>query len=238
MLAQNGRNHCQWAGRLLLRHGLTQLIQGTLKSSGTFEIVDILSASAQTVVHMLCESISHRVSPAPERSRKIALNPNLCVQSKCKPLVLTFFPSSDTAIFTFLEEYLRRLEGPIAIQVWNRYLVLAKEIASNVHGYKRQVFPCLRYAISHSLTYCWCADTRLPSCFTVLSEKICQTSAIEERRTRKEMQDTLVKLVDTGILISGRSFEQTNWIRRSGKDSALIERASTPIPRSKSDPDP
>ena len=43
-----------------------------------FDIVDFLTASAQNVVHMVCESIAWRVSPsAGERSRKQVLNPEL-----------------------------------------------------------------------------------------------------------------------------------------------------------------
>ncbi|KAG8988872.1 hypothetical protein FRB90_002518 [Tulasnella sp. 427] len=176
------------------------LARPNLKSAGTFEIVDLLAASAQTVVHMLCESISYRITPAGERSRKMAINPNL----------------PDTVIFSFLEEYIGRLEGPIAVQVWTRYVALTKEIASNVYLYKRQVYPALR-------------------CFVCLSEKVSQTTAVEDRRTRKEMQDNFIKLSDTCILIAGRSFDQGHWIRRGAKDLAALERSTTPIPKVQSD---
>ncbi|KAG8913507.1 hypothetical protein FRC01_004504 [Tulasnella sp. 417] len=177
------------------------IIRPNLKSAGTFEIVDLLAASAQTVVHMLCESISYRITPAGERIRKMAINPSL----------------PDTIIFSFLEEYIGRLEGPIAVQVWSRYVALAKEISSNVYLYKRQVYPALR-------------------CFVCLSEKVAQTTAVEDRRTRKEMQDNFTKLADTCILIAGRSFDQGNWIRRGPKDvGGLIDRSTTPVPKVLSD---
>lgn len=177
------------------------IIRPSLKSAGTFEIVDLLASSAQTVVHMLCESISYRITPAGERSRRMAINPNL----------------PDTTIFSFLEEYIGRLEGPIAVQVWSRYVALTKEISSNVYLYKRQVYPALR-------------------CFVCLSEKVAQTTAAEDRRTRKEMQDNFTKLADTCVLIAGRSFDQGNWIRRGPKDvGGLGERSTTPIPRMHSD---
>jgi len=51
---------------------------------------------------------------------------------------------SDAVLFNFLEEYFKRLEGPIASQVWARYISLVKEVTSNVHAYKLQVFPVLR----------------------------------------------------------------------------------------------
>ncbi|KAG8901217.1 hypothetical protein FRB99_005472 [Tulasnella sp. 403] len=111
-------------------------IESSTKAIHTFEVVDMLTTSAQTLIHMLCESISYRYTPASERTRKLAINPNL----------------SDAVIYNFMDEYLGRLEGPIAVQVWNRYLSLAKEVASNVHGYKRQVFPTLKSVSSPFIT--------------------------------------------------------------------------------------
>ncbi|KAF8588312.1 hypothetical protein K439DRAFT_1629769 [Ramaria rubella] len=159
-----------------------------------FEIVDALTSSAQTVVHMLCESISYRVT-ASDKAKKTAVNPNL----------------SDGVIFVFLEEYLARLEGPLAVQVWGRCIALAKDITSNVHGYKLQIFPTLR-------------------CITVLADKVTQTTAADDRRTRKELQDTFIKLVDNSILIAGRSFDQGTWLRRSTRETLAANGRSSPLP--------
>jgi protein dopey len=52
--------------------------------------------------------------------------------------------STDGVIFSFLEEYLSRLEGPLAVQVWGRCIALAKDVTGNVHGYKLQLYPTLR----------------------------------------------------------------------------------------------
>ena len=52
---------------------------------------------------------------------------------------------TDAILFNFLEEYLSRLEGPIAVQVWPRCMALAKDVAGNIYGYKLQLFPMLRY---------------------------------------------------------------------------------------------
>lgn len=58
---------------------------------------------------------------------------------------LTFFRSrSDATVFAFLEEYLEKLEGPLAVQVWPRYLAMAKEVASSPKEFRLQVFPVLR----------------------------------------------------------------------------------------------
>jgi hypothetical protein len=74
-------------------------------------------------------------------------------------------------LFKFLEQYVGRLEGPIAMQVWSRYMQLAKEIASSVKDFKIQSFFALR-------------------CLSVLADKVTQTSAMEDRRIRKEFQVT------------------------------------------------
>ena len=43
-----------------------------------------------------------------------------------------------------MEEYLSKLENPLALQVWPRYLSLAKDVAGNVKELRTQVFPVLR----------------------------------------------------------------------------------------------
>ena len=48
-------------------------------------------------------------------------------------------------LYSFLEEYLSKLETPLALQVWPRFLTLAKEVAGNVKELRTQVFPVLRY---------------------------------------------------------------------------------------------
>lgn len=58
-------------------------------------------------------------------------------------------------IFEFLEQYLQRLEGPVAIQVWGRFFQLAKEIISGTRDSKSQIFPALRSVIcTASLSSC------------------------------------------------------------------------------------
>lgn len=52
-----------------------------------FELVDTLAASAHNVVHMICESISCRVSGLSDRNRKQVINPNLYVTTG-----IGFFP--------------------------------------------------------------------------------------------------------------------------------------------------
>lgn len=51
---------------------------------------------------------------------------------------------SDTVLFEFLEQYLQRLEGPLVIQVWGRYLQLVKEVTGHSRDFKPQIYPALR----------------------------------------------------------------------------------------------
>lgn len=51
---------------------------------------------------------------------------------------------SDAVLFKFLEQYLQRLEGPLALQVWGRFLQLAKEIIGNARDFKVYNFLALR----------------------------------------------------------------------------------------------
>ncbi|KAJ7750196.1 Dopey, N-terminal-domain-containing protein [Mycena metata] len=161
-----------------------------------FELVDVLIASAQSAVHMICESITCRISGVSEKTKKQAINPDL----------------TDAVLYKFLEQYLRRLEGPIALQVWGRFLQLVKDIFGNTREFKAQTYPTLR-------------------CLTVLAEKITQTTAMEDRRIRKELQETFGKLLDSCVVFIGRAYDQGSWIRRSTKDSLVTNGRESPAPR-------
>ncbi|KAJ3545543.1 hypothetical protein NM688_g5613 [Phlebia brevispora] len=148
------------------------------ENPAAFELIDVLTSSAQNVVHMICESISMRVPGMPERLRKHGLCPTL----------------SDITLFDFLEQYLRRLEGPVAVQVWSRFQQLTKEFVSILKEFRPQAYSTLR-------------------CFTVLADKMIQASAVEDRRVRKDLQDTYTKLVET-CLLAGKSSDGGSWIIR------------------------
>ncbi|CAL1694342.1 unnamed protein product [Somion occarium] len=158
--------------------------------AATFELVDVLTSSAHNVVHMLCESITIRVQAPQERTRRQLANSQL----------------SDLTLFDFLEEYFRRLEGPLAAQVWVRFIQLAKDVSLSFREYKPQVFSTLQ-------------------CFTVLADKVTQTTLVEDKRIRKELQETYIKLLDICLLL-GRASD-TSWIRRS----ALVNGRDSPVPR-------
>ncbi|KAH9043683.1 Dopey, N-terminal-domain-containing protein [Lactarius pseudohatsudake] len=172
----------------------------SLSVTPAFELVDALAASAHNVVHMICESISCRISGLSDRNRKQVINPNL----------------SDGLLFRFLEHYLNQLEGPLAVQVWHRFLQLAKDIISNIKDFRAQVFSTLR-------------------CVSILADKITQTTALEDRRIRKDLQDTYGKLLDTVVVSVSRNTDANYWARR--KDSLVPPNGrDSPMHRVPSDP--
>jgi hypothetical protein len=160
-------------------------------ATGVFGLVDVLIANAQSAVHMICDSISVRISNTSERSRKPA-NANL----------------SDVVLFNFLEQYFQRLEGPLALQVWGRFMQLAKDLASS-RDFKIQVFLALK-------------------CLCVLGDKVTQTTAIDDKRIRKDLQETFGKLLDACVTFVGKSTDQPNWMRRTTKESMVTNGRSSP----------
>ncbi|KAG2155714.1 Dopey, N-terminal-domain-containing protein [Suillus clintonianus] len=163
-------------------------------ATGVFGLVDVLIANAQSAVHMICDSISVRISNTSERSRRPA-NANL----------------SDVVLFNFLEQYFQRLEGPLALQVWGRFMQLAKDLASS-RDFKVQVFLALK-------------------CLCVLGDKVTQTTAMDDKRIKKDLQETFGKLLEACVSFVGRSTDSPNWIRRTTKESMVTNGRSSPALR-------
>ncbi|KAI6154002.1 Dopey, N-terminal-domain-containing protein [Pisolithus tinctorius] len=164
----------------------------------TFELVDTLIASAHSAVHMVCESVGARTPGLAGGSRKY-INSIL----------------SDSTLLKFLEQYLSRLEGPLALQVWGRFIQLAKDVNSNVREFRAQTYLVLR-------------------CLCVLGEKVTQTTAMEDKRIKKDLQEVFAKLLDACVTFAGRSSESGSWIRRTTRESIMNGRSS-PMPRGVSD---
>ncbi|TFY63318.1 hypothetical protein EVJ58_g3324 [Rhodofomes roseus] len=161
-----------------------------------FDVVDVLASSAQTVVRMTCESIAVRTPGMPDRSRKPAVATSL----------------TDLMLYDFLEQYLRRLEGPLVVQVWPRFVQLSKDLLASLREFKMQAFPAFR-------------------CCTVLADKLSQTTALEDRRLRKELQDSYTKLLDICVL-SSKPYDQGSWIRRTTpKENLTVNGRDSPLPR-------
>jgi len=139
-----------------------------------FGMVDILAPSAQTVVSTITDRLKANASIDKTRSP---------------------YAASDELLFAFLECYLDRLDGPLAVQVWAVTLGFVRELLGNLSTSRPLIFSALR-------------------AFTVLSEKVSQTSALEDRRMRRDLQETFIRLVDASIQVAGRSVEQGGWLRR------------------------
>ncbi|KAI0361079.1 hypothetical protein OH77DRAFT_1391372 [Trametes cingulata] len=164
------------------------------ETSAAYDLVDVLTASAQNAVHMLCESISCRTPGLSERTKK----------------AIAFHDLLDMTLFDFLEQYMKRLEGPLALQVWSRFLQLVKDLLATLRDFRPQAFAALK-------------------CFTVLADKVSQTTALDDRRLRKDLQETYGKLLDICVM-SGRSVESGSWIRRSQREALMTNGRESPTP--------
>jgi hypothetical protein len=95
----------------------------------------------------------------------------------------------------FLEVYISRLEAPIALQIWNTLFAFARTIISTSNPLtKAQLYPVLR-------------------CVTTLCKIVSSTSALEDRRLRRDLQDVYLKLLDGVVSNAGRSAEIVVWKR-------------------------
>ncbi|WAQ81113.1 hypothetical protein PtA15_1A451 [Puccinia triticina] len=145
-----------------------------MSEDNMFLLLDHLAPSAQTIVSMLYE--------------KLASYGHLAGTDKGRAIASTCF-LSENIMFSFLESYISRLEGPIAVQMWNSSWSFARDVLANSTVNKNQLFPTLK-------------------CFTILAEKISQTSALEDRRMRRDLQDTFVKLCEVVIQTAGKYLDQ------------------------------
>ncbi|KAK4051842.1 hypothetical protein OIV83_002547 [Microbotryomycetes sp. JL201] len=109
------------------------------------------------------------------------------------------FAASENQLFAFLEHYLERLDGASAVQVWTTCLTFVRECLA-ASSAKVWHFFCLR-------------------CFTTLCEKVSQTSALEDRRMRRDLQETFIRLSDSSIQLAGRAVEHGGWLRRTVGES-------------------
>lgn len=93
---------------------------------------------------------------------------------------------TDAVLFRFLETYLSQLEGPVATQVWNRFMQLVKEVVTGLKDLKLQGYYTLRFLFK--LRFAPAHDSLDNRCLTVLGDKVVQTAAVDDRRLRKELQ--------------------------------------------------
>ncbi|CED83410.1 Dopey and related predicted leucine zipper transcription factors [Phaffia rhodozyma] len=147
----------------------------------SFEILDTLASSAQTAVSIMCQLLTRRTNTLGKG--------NLTEEE------------NDTIVYGFLEAYLSRLEGPIAVQVWGTFFAMTKDVlvGASTTASKIQVFFSFK-------------------CLTALAEKVATTSALEDRRMRRDLQDTYSKLLDATAAWALRSFDGQFSVRRRARD--------------------
>ncbi|KDQ63058.1 hypothetical protein JAAARDRAFT_53285 [Jaapia argillacea MUCL 33604] len=211
MIYSRSRNRCRRVLEHLFRAHSSEVLESIIECWSREPIEGRDDNATFEIVDILCNSAQNVVHLTCESVSCRLLG----VSERTKKQAINF-NLSDAVLFQFLEGYLSQLEGPLALQVWGRVLQMAKEIVGNLKEQRAQVFPMLR-------------------CITVLGEKVTQTTAVEERRLRKDFQDIFGKLLDATVSMAGRSFDQNNWIRRSAKDTLAPNGRDSPIPRVPSD---
>ncbi|KAK1927398.1 Dopey, N-terminal-domain-containing protein [Papiliotrema laurentii] len=89
---------------------------------------------------------------------------------------------TSNATMTFLEAYISRLEAPIAVQIWGTMFAFSRDLlaAATTPTTKAQLYPLLR-------------------CLTVLCRTVSTTSALEDRRLRRDLQDVYPKVLDAVV---------------------------------------
>ncbi|KAK8861427.1 hypothetical protein IAR55_002246 [Kwoniella newhampshirensis] len=109
---------------------------------------------------------------------------------------------ADPAYLAFLEAYISRLEAPIAVQVWTTLFNFAREVIATVasSSSRTQLLAVLR-------------------CLTVLALTVSKTSALEDRRLRRDLQDTYAKVLDLVVTNAPRIADGGLWEREGGQVS-------------------
>ena len=90
--------------------------------------------------------------------------------------------------------YLRRLEAPIAVQIWSTVFGLARDLLSAAGTPQERVslYPTLR-------------------CVTTLAQAVATTSALEDKRLRRDLYETYAKLVDIVVTNLPKVSELDIW---------------------------
>lgn len=132
-----------------------------------FACIDALAPSAQRVVETTVQAVQARPPPGSE----------------------AFGRNNQLGTLAFVEAYIRRLEAPIAVQVWQPMFAYGKDLlqVSSTPAGRTQLFPAFR-------------------CLTALVQIVASTSALEDRRLRRDVQETYIKLLDL-VASSARSVD-------------------------------
>jgi hypothetical protein len=108
----------------------------------------------------------------------------------------------------FLEVYVSRLEAPIAVQIWNTLFNFARDVLSTSSSTgKAQLYPVLR-------------------CLTIVCKTVSTTSALEDRRLRRDLQDVYLRLLDGVVSNASKSAESALWKRDTSNPELSVEKTS------------
>lgn len=107
---------------------------------------------------------------------------------------------------------------------------LLKDITTNIQTHRTQVFPALQYVAlisSYALLKIW-----LFRCLVAAAEKQAMTTALDDKRVKKDLQDLMNKLIDACLQISGKSLEgsTTRKITREAIVSGITNGRASPSP--------
>lgn len=103
---------------------------------------------------------------------------------------------ADPSCLAFLEAYISRLEAPIAVQVW-----------STLFGFARELVSAATTVFTRSQLF------SLLQCLTELSLTISKTTALEDRRLRRDLHDTYARALDLVVNNSLKIAEAGIWDR-------------------------
>ncbi|KAF8913192.1 Dopey, N-terminal-domain-containing protein [Gymnopilus junonius] len=90
------------------------------------------------------------------------------------------------------------------LRLWGRYIQLVKELLST---------------------------SEISKCLGVLADKVTQTTAMEDRRIRRELQDHYGRLLDICLVYVGRFTDQSSWMRRNTKEATNTSGRESPALR-------
>ncbi|PKI83135.1 hypothetical protein MVES1_003069 [Malassezia vespertilionis] len=143
----------------------------------------------------------------------LAESPQVIVSSLCDIITMHVSPSgsdrkrgtggavlvSDAVLFRFLEMFLQSRDGETVVHIWPVLALLAKNVMTTNAANKNLMYHTLRIVTSAAVT-------------------LSLTRAFEERRTKRDIQDTFVRVCEMVVSLYSRALDVTSSLHR-GKDS-------------------
>lgn len=203
----------------LYKHQPVDVVETMIEASmrRTYDMTEALLFSLLREITGVTEHITITLLLDSVRSRVPTMHPE---RFKRSGLVADL---SDVELLKFLDTYYAAIDGATAMQVWSDSISFFREFLNNPTSNKHLFAFLLRGMVS-------------------LSDKLCQTSFVEDKKVRRDLQDILMKLIDASILVAARSFDSSTWIRRTLKDtdgdSTSPDTPLSPMERSRSDMGP